>query len=73
MDKTVKNILINLILKEKVQKYCEIDCISLHQVLLKFRDLVFSKWGLITDKYPIFLHYHLLYLDLNLWKLILFH
>lgn len=38
--------------KSKVTKYCEADCISLHQVLVKFRTLVKDKWGIDITKYP---------------------
>ena len=38
--------------KEKVQTYCEQDCISLYQVICKFRDLVFDKWNINIDKFP---------------------
>ena len=38
--------------KELVQKYCEIDCISLHQILIKFRTLIFEEFDLLIDKYP---------------------
>lgn len=38
--------------KENVIKYCETDCISLYQILIKFRDLVFNKWDLFIENYP---------------------
>lgn len=38
--------------KEMVQKYCEVDCIALHQVLIKFNKLIHNKWGLNINKYP---------------------
>jgi hypothetical protein len=38
--------------KDKVQKYCEIDCIGLYDVLIKFRILVFKNWELDIEKYP---------------------
>lgn len=38
--------------KGKIQKYCENDCISLYDVLIKFRELVFKNWGLDIEKYP---------------------
>ena len=38
--------------KNKVIKYCETDCISLYQILLKFRELVFIKWDLFIENYP---------------------
>jgi hypothetical protein len=38
--------------KIKVQKYCEIDCISLYDVLIKFRELIFNNWELDMESYP---------------------
>ena len=38
--------------KIKIQKYCEVDCIALHQVLVKFNSLIHEKWGLNINKYP---------------------
>ena len=38
--------------KDKVMKYCNDDCISLYQVLIKFRELVFNNWNINIDKYP---------------------
>lgn len=38
--------------KDKVTSYCEIDCISLYQIMIKFRELVFNKWNLFIDNYP---------------------
>ena len=38
--------------KSKVTSYCEQDCIALHQVLIKFRELVFDKWHVNLDKFP---------------------
>jgi len=38
--------------KNKVQKYCENDCISLYDVLIKFRELVFTNWKIDIEKYP---------------------
>lgn len=38
--------------KNKIQKYCEVDCISLHQVILKFRILVYDKFKIDILNYP---------------------
>lgn len=38
--------------KNKIQKYCEVDCISLHQVLIKFRTLIIQKFNIDILKYP---------------------
>lgn len=38
--------------KSKVIKYCEIDCITLYQIVMNFRELVFDKWDLFIDNYP---------------------
>lgn len=38
--------------KIKIQRYCEADCISLYQVLMKFRDQVFWKFGVDSNLYP---------------------
>ena len=38
--------------KNKINKYCENDCISLYDVLIKFRELVFKNWQLDIEKYP---------------------
>jgi hypothetical protein len=38
--------------KNKVQKYCELDCISLYYILIKFSNLVFNKWGIDISIYP---------------------
>jgi hypothetical protein len=56
--------------KSKVQRYCELDCISLYHILIKFRTLIWNKFGLNIDKYPtissISFHlFRLLYLDNN--------
>ena len=41
-----------IIWKDKVTKYCEIDCISLYEIMIKFRELVFNKWELFIENYP---------------------
>src|ERR1700733_396571 len=38
--------------KNKIQSYCEDDCISLYQVLIKFRDLIYSNFGVLIDFNP---------------------
>ena len=38
--------------KDKVTMYCETDCISLYQIMIKFRELVFFKWDLFIESYP---------------------
>ena len=37
--------------RDKIQKYCEADCISLYQVLIKFRDLIINKFNIDILKY----------------------
>jgi len=39
-------------LKSETIKYCEIDCISLYQVIFKFTELIFSLFGKNIHKYP---------------------
>ena len=40
--------------QDKVKSYCETDCISLFQIMIKFlrrrRSLVFDKWGLFLRR-----------------------
>ena len=43
---------INWNLKKETIKYCEIDCISLYQVIFKFSDLVFDLFGKNIHHYP---------------------
>ena len=38
--------------KSTLIDYCENDCKVLHQVLIKFKELVFSNWGINIEKYP---------------------
>ena len=38
--------------KDKVTNYCETDCVSLYQIIIKFRDLVYDKWELYIENYP---------------------
>jgi hypothetical protein len=39
-------------LRDEAIKYCEIDCISLYQVLIKFSNLIFEKFNINIHKYP---------------------
>jgi hypothetical protein len=39
-------------LKKEAIKYCELDCISLYQILTKFNDLIYNKWQLNMNNYP---------------------
>lgn len=39
-------------LKEETIKYCNIDCKSLYQILVKFNELIFDKFNLNIHKYP---------------------
>jgi len=39
-------------LKEEAIKYCELDCMVLHQVISKFNDLIFSKFSLNVHRFP---------------------
>jgi len=47
-----KNFKINWNLKNEAIKYCNIDCISLYQVVLKFSELIFQHFGISIHKYP---------------------
>ena len=38
--------------KEEAIKYCNLDCISLYQVLIKFNELIFNKFQLNIRNYP---------------------
>jgi DNA polymerase type B, organellar and viral len=39
-------------LKSEVIKYCNLDCISLYQILFKFNDMIFSLFGKNIHHYP---------------------
>ena len=39
-------------LKNEIIKYCEIDCISLFQILVKFNDLIFQYFNVNIHHYP---------------------
>jgi DNA polymerase type B, organellar and viral len=39
-------------LKKECIKYCNLDCISLYQILFKFNDLIFSNFGKNIHHYP---------------------
>ena len=45
-----KNISWNL--RNETVKYCEIDCVSLYQILIKFNELIFEKFEINIHKYP---------------------
>src|SRR6266511_2274895 len=51
---TYKNNYINKIwdFKEEAIKYCELDCISLHQILTQFNYLIFNKFKLNIVNFP---------------------
>ena len=38
--------------KDEAIKYCNIDCISLYQILIKFNNLIFNKFSLNINRYP---------------------
>jgi hypothetical protein len=38
--------------KDKVQKYCENDCIALFQIITKFRKLIINRWSIDIKIYP---------------------
>ena len=38
--------------KEEAEKYCIIDCISLHEILVKFNSLIFNKFQINISRYP---------------------
>jgi len=35
-----------------IVRYCKDDCISLYQILIKFRKLIFDNFSVLIDKYP---------------------
>src|ERR1700687_5795659 len=39
-------------MKDETIKYCEIDCISLYQIIVKFNDLIFKQFNINIHKYP---------------------
>ena len=39
-------------LREEAIKYCQIDCVSLYQVLVKFNELIFNLFNVNIEKYP---------------------
>jgi hypothetical protein len=39
-------------LRDETIKYCEIDCISLYQVIIKFNELIFELFNINIYKYP---------------------
>jgi hypothetical protein len=42
----------NWSLKDEAIKYCELDCISLFQIILKFNNMIFNLFNLNIHKYP---------------------
>jgi len=42
----------NWSIKDETIKYCEIDCISLYQIILKFNELIFEHFKVNIHKYP---------------------
>ena len=43
---------VNWNLKEETIKYCQQDCITLHQILVKFNTLIHGRWSVNINKYP---------------------
>jgi len=39
-------------LREEAIKYCEIDCISLYQIIIKFSNMIFDLFNINIHKYP---------------------
>jgi hypothetical protein len=39
-------------LRDETIKYCEIDCISLYQIMIKFNNLIFKLFGINIHKFP---------------------
>src|ERR1700682_1000577 len=39
-------------MKEESIRYCEIDCITLYQIIIKFNDLIFDLFNINIHKYP---------------------
>jgi len=39
-------------LKNEAVKYCEIDCVSLFQIIIKFNELIYDKFNIDIHKYP---------------------
>ena len=42
----------NWSLKQEAINYCQLDCISLYQVMDKFSNMIFDKWSLNITNYP---------------------
>lgn len=38
--------------KKEAIKYCELDCITLYQILIKFNNLIFETFNININKYP---------------------
>nr|AAG44761.1 POLB-P1 [Cyclocybe aegerita] len=58
--------------KEEAIKYCNLDCISLFEILYKFNTLIFNKFELNINKYPTLPSLSLLYLKQNILKMRLY-
>jgi len=39
-------------LRDEAIKYCEIDCVSLYQIIIKFNELIFEHFSINIHKYP---------------------
>lgn len=39
-------------LRNEVIRYCEIDCISLHQIIFKFNELIYGLFNINIHRYP---------------------
>lgn len=42
----------NWSLKKETIKYCQQDCITIHQILVKFNTLIHGRWSVNINKYP---------------------
>src|SRR5580693_2235467 len=39
-------------MKDETIRYCEIDCISLYQIIIKFNELIFEQFNINIHRYP---------------------
>lgn len=46
------NFINNWSLKDETIKYCILDCVILHQILVKFNSLIFNRFNVTITKYP---------------------
>lgn len=60
-------------LKSECIKYCELDCISLYQILIKFNNIIYDKISLNINDYPILPSLNLFLELIILNKIILFN